>query len=106
MSKGDDVIDVAFDPEGLEPDFGFEQSREFGSRMPEQDHQGLSRILFFFFFCYIHYLLLLLDPAVESLAAGEIHQIRELLMVLNIVRDTAVYAERKQRITYLFRAAH
>lgn len=105
MSKGDDVIDVAFDPEGLEPDFGFEQSREFGSRMPEQDHQGLSRILFFFF-CYIHYLLLLLDPAVESLAAGEIHQIRELLMVLNIVRDTAVYAERKQRITYLFRAAH
>lgn len=48
MSKGDDLIDVAFEPEGLEPDFGFEQSREFGSRMPEQDHQGLSRILFFF----------------------------------------------------------
>lgn len=55
MSKGDDVIDVAFDPEGLEPDFGFEQSREFGSRMPEQDHQGLSRILFFFSVTFIIY---------------------------------------------------
>lgn len=79
---------------------------------PESSDLGcLSRITkvchgFCFFFCYIHYLLLLVDPAVESLAAGEIHQIRELLMVLNIVRDTAVYAERKQRITYLFRTTH